>query len=437
MDKIINQLSDKISPFFIDDIIDKINDDIQFILLGESTHGTKEFYEIRRDLTKQLIKNKNFNIILVETDWSNLYRVNRYISRFFDSKDNTPVEALQDIKNFPTWTYRNNVIVSLIKFLKQHNLNQTVENQVYFLGIDCYNFFESYKWITHFLQIIDKNFYKQVLPHIKFIEQFQDIQSYITYIIKNNKIEYIQQVYDKILSVLTWDKFDVYIKKCQELNIDKFNVVSLEQSMEIIVNATEYFLKNYLEPPGSNSSWGCRDSHWLTTIMRLNDKMPAVNNRTTNKMIIWAHNSHIGNALHTERGGIDFQKNELFNIGQYVKSVYEPHKSLLIGFLTHTGSVTAANEWNTPCCKFIVNDSIEESVEYLFHKICEKTQKKSFYLDFKKYPDILTEMIYQRYIGVIYKPQTELQSHYSKSIISKQYDLIIFVNQTNELDYQV
>ena len=111
------------------------------------------------------------------------------------------------------------------------------------------------------------------------------------------------------------------IKKCQELNIDKFNVVSLEQSMEIIVNATEYFLKNYLEPPGSNSSWGCRDSHWLTTIMRLNDKMPDVNNRTTNKMIIWAHNSHIGNALHTERGGIDFQKNALLGWGrQYKKS---------------------------------------------------------------------------------------------------------------------
>ena len=437
MDKIINKLSDKISPFIIDDIIDNINDDIQFILLGESTHGTKEFYEIRLDFTKELIRNKNFNIILLETDWSNLYRVNRYISRFYDSKDKTPVEALQDIKNFPNWTCRNNVIVSLIKFLKIHNLNQTTENQVYFLGIDCYNFFESYKWITHFLQIIDKDFYKQIYPHIKFIEKFQDIHSYVTYIIQHNKIEHIQQIYDKILSILTWDKFDEYIKRCEQLNIDKFNVVSLEQSMEIIVNATEYYLKNYLEPAGSNSSWGCRDSHWLTTIMRLNEKMPSVNNRTINKFIVWAHNSHIGNALHTERGGIDFQKNELFNIGQYIKSVYEPNKSLLIGFLTHTGSVTAANEWNQPSTKFIVNDSIEESIEYLFHKISQNTKKKSFYIDFTKHPDILTDMIYQRYIGVVYKPQTELQSHYSKSIISKQYDLAIFINETNELDYLV
>mgnify|MGYP003347631063 CR=1 FL=1 len=139
MEQFINQVSDRISPLIIDDIVNNINDNIQFILLGESTHGTKEFYEIRLDFTKELIRNKNFNIILLETDWSNLYRVNRYISRFYDSKDKTPVEALQDIKNFPNWTCRNNVIVSLIKFLKIHNLNQTTENQVYFLGIDCYN----------------------------------------------------------------------------------------------------------------------------------------------------------------------------------------------------------------------------------------------------------------------------------------------------------
>lgn len=436
MEQIINDLSDKIEPLIIDDIINNIDDNIQFVLLGESTHGTKEFYEIRRDITKELIKNKEFNIILVENDWCNIYRVNRYISKFYDSNDRA-IESLQDIKDFPLWTYRNNVIVNLIKFLKEWNLQQTIENQVYFLGIDCYHFFESYRWIVQFLQLIDKNFYNEIKSHIKFIEQFDDIQSYTNFLIKNNKIEYIQKLYDKILSIITWDKFDDYIKKCDELKIDKLNVIALEQNIEIMINGTEYFLKNFLEPPGSNSSWACRDSHWLTTCMRLVDKIPNVNNKTNNKFIIWAHNSHIGNALHTEKGGIDFKKNELFNIGQYIKSVYGEDKSFLLGFLTHTGSVTAANEWNQPSCKFIVNDSIEESVEYLFHKISEKTQKKSFYLNFQKYPDILTEMIYQRYIGVIYKPQNELQSHYSKSIISKQYDSIIFINKTNELDYQV
>ena len=283
----------------------------------------------------------------------------------------------------------------------------------------------------------NKDFYNQIKSQIIFIEKFNDIQSYITHLIKNNKVEYIQQLYDKILSVLTWEKFDGYIDRCKKLKIDKFNIISLEQSMEIIINSTEYFLKNYMEPPGSNSSWACRDSHWLTTCMRLIDKMPSVNNRDNNKIIIWAHNSHIGNALYTERGGIDFQKNELFNIGQYIKSVYGEDKTLLLGFLTYTGSVTAANEWNQPSCKYIINDAINESIEYLLHKICENTQKNTFYLDFKKHPDILTDMIYQRYIGVVYKPDTELQSHYSKSIISKQYDSIIFINSTNELDYQV
>ena len=154
MEQTISELADKIEPLVINDIINNTNDDIQFVLLGESTHGTKEFYEIRNDITKELIKNKDFNIILVETDWSNLYRVNRYISKFYDSNDKTAVEALQDIKNFPLWTYRNNVIVNLIKFLKEHNENQTIENQVYFLGIDCYNLFESYNWLVKFLQLI-------------------------------------------------------------------------------------------------------------------------------------------------------------------------------------------------------------------------------------------------------------------------------------------
>tara|TARA_B100001094_G_scaffold250112_1_gene247583 strand:+ start:10314 stop:11615 length:1302 start_codon:yes stop_codon:yes gene_type:complete len=433
----MQQLNDKIQPLIVDDIINDIQDNIQFVLLGESTHGTKEFYELRKDITKQLIKHKKFNIILVESDWNNLYRVNRYISKFYNSNDTTPIQSLQDIKHFPLWTYRNNVIVNLIKFLKEWNNQQTIENQVYFLGIDCYQFFQSYKWIIQFLKIIDIDFYNKIKDSIKFIEKFNDIQSYITFIIKNNKMEYIQSLYDKILSIITWDKFDNYIQKCQQLKIDKFNVVSLEQNIEIIINSTEYFLKNYLEPPGSNSSWACRDSHWLTTCMRLIDKMPSVNNRNNNKIIIWAHNSHIGNALHTDKGGIDFKKNELFNIGQYIKSVYPPENSLLIGFLTHNGSVTASTQWDYPSCKFIINDSIQDSIENLFHQICQNTKKKSFYLDFKKYKNILTQIIYQRYIGVIYNPQNELQSHYSKSIISKQYDSIIFIDKTHELDYLV
>ena len=528
----------------IEEIVDKIPDEVEFVLLGECTHGTKEFYEIRSEMTKLLVKKKNFKVVLVEGNWPEFYRVNKYITTK-NPKDKTSYESLRSIKEFPLWMWKNNVIADLIDWLREYNSNywDTPNNPelVRMLGMDCYSLYESKRWLLAFLKIVDIEYHQTVINSLRFLDRYKTVKEYAHDVVHGrlkNCLSNIQFVLQNILSKIQWEKTDKYIELCEKKKIDKFAAISAEQCCEVIISADEYYRKLYSEPSGSNASWNCRDQHMLMTVMRLTGLLPKINNNEEPvKIVIWAHNSHLGDSTATNRGGLEFNRNESWNLGQMIRSMYGREKTKLYGFYTYDGTVTAADNWGDPCKKYQLTPSLPYSYEWFFHKVAQQMSINSFHLNMNKYEIIesdtdtdtetdvteyefaelpntyrflhnlnkitethemnstvlfenininstfvaverrvvnngiirlrmenggwvteyvaygsitkycipvnssivkTTEELFstynlQRWIGVNYKKETEISSHYGESMLSKQFDNIIFIDNTSAL----
>lgn len=417
---------DNIYNFNYNKLYDFIPNNNEILLLGESNHGCNEFYEIRSNITKYLIENQEYNIILFESDWLNIFDINFYIHsnnfNLYNNKYNNSYDILNNIKYFPKWMWNNTIIHNLIEDCKNFN------KKIYFLGIDCYLFIESYQWIIKFLNIIDINLSTKIKTDLFFIEYFNNTQDFIQSIIigKFKKYDLFCEQYLQKLLIIIQNNFDIYKNICVQKNIDIINLISLEQLCEVLINSYEYFKKQYLEPSGSNASWNTRDQHMLMTIMKLKDKIP------NSKIIVWAHNSHIGDSTATNRGGIDFNNNNNWNLGQMTRAIFE--NTFIIGFGNYNGTITAAKEWNSPQEFIDVNLPINNSIEYNIYNIIQKKNITNciIYLH-NNHLDIFNKYMKQRMIGVIYNKNNELQSHYIDSILSKQYNLYIFISNISYL----
>jgi erythromycin esterase-like protein len=406
-----------------DSIINKIPKHTDILLLGESTHGTEEFYKTRSDITKQLITYEDFNIILFETDWFNLYNVNKYINN--TSESNSAKEALSNIHSFPVWLWKNNIIIDLIEWLKI--FNQKNSKKVYLLGLDCYLLKESLDWLYTFLKLIDIELYNIVQSNLLFMKKYKTINEFIKVSVNNQKMDTFVQDYFQQLLIKIQTNSDKYIKKCKMRNIDTIAVISAEICCDVMINSYEYFKKQYLEPPGSNASWNTRDQHMLMTTMKLKDKIPNA------KIIIWAHNSHIGDATSTEQGGTDFSNNNSWNLGQMCRAMFE--NTFIIGFGTYDGSLLASQKWGEKHNIYILNVPIKDSIEENIYNFCKSRNINNCFIDLKECKNIspFNTKKKQRMVGVIYNSNNELQSHYITSTLSEQYDLYIFITHTSHL----
>jgi len=407
-------------------ILNNIPKNTDVLLLGESTHGSEEFYKFRSDLTKQLIQDQNYNIILFETDWFNLYNVNKYIN---NNSDTTNVEdVLVNINNFPEWLWKNNIIIELIEWLKVYN--NLTNKKIYLLGLDCYLLIESLTWLYIFFKLFDEPLYNKLKKELYFINNFKKTTDFINAIMNNqlpvNDIYFENYFQDLLITIQS--KSDYYKKLCNEKNIDTIAVISAEICCDVIINSFEYFKKQHLEPPGSNASWNTRDQHMLMTTMKLKENIKNA------KIIIWAHNSHIGDATASCNGGTDFSNNNTWNLGQMCRAMFS--HTFIIGLGTCTGTVRAASKWNIEEEVFVLNLPIDISIESFIYKQCQILNIKNCYIDLNKCKTITPycNFVKQRMIGVIYSPNTELQSHYVTYNISQQFDLYVFISQTTALE---
>jgi erythromycin esterase-like protein len=410
----------------INSIINKIPSETEVLLLGESTHGTEEFYQIRSDITKHLVENNDYNIILFETDWFNLYNVNKYINNNSESDD--VFEALININNFPKWLWKNNVIIELMQWLRMYNL--LTKKKIYILGLDCYLLIESLAWLHIFFKLFDNELFEKLKKDLHFMSNFKKTEHFINAIMKKElSIDdiYFENYFQDLL-VKIQNNSEHYTKLCEDKGIDNIAVISAEVCCDVIINSFEYFKKQYLEPHGSNASWNTRDQHMLMTTMKLKDNIKDA------KIIVWAHNSHIGDATASERGGTDFSNNNTWNLGQMCRAMFA--NTYIIGMGTYQGTVKASPSWGEKESVYILNLPIDESIEAFIHKQCQLLNIKNCYLELSKCNDKFPYCNYvkQRMIGVIYCPNTELQSHYITYNISKQFDLYIFITQTTALE---
>src|SRR5436189_736290 len=398
-----------------DSLIDFIGD-ARFVLLGEASHGTHEFYFERALITKRLITEKGFTVVAIEADWPDAYRVHRYVRRV--NNDATAEEALAGFRRFPTWMWRNTVVVEFVEWLRQFNKDVDPKRApAGFYGMDLYSLHGSIDAVLNYLEKVDPEAAKRARARYSCFDHFsREPQEYgyaatvgAAESCENAVVEQLIEIQRKAAEFLSRDG----AVAAEELFF-------AEQNARLVKNAEQYYRSMFR---GRASSWNLRDRHMVETIEAL---VAHLNGSRQPKAIVWAHNSHLGDARATEMS----QRGEL-NVGQLMRERFSD-EAALIGFSTHHGTVTAASDWGAPAERKNVRPALRGSYEASFHE----TGLPWFWIDSRGAGEIgvLQQRRIERAIGVIYRPETERLSHYFHARLPEQFDAIVHIDETRAVE---
>jgi erythromycin esterase-like protein len=391
-------------------VVDFIGD-AELVLLGEASHGTHEFYASRANITRQLILQSGFRAVVVEADWPDAYRVNKYVRH--ESHDQSAVEALDDFKRFPTWMWRNTDVVDFVEWLRGHNEGLSAEQQVGFYGMDLYALYSSMRAVLTYLEKADPDAARRAQDRYGCFDRFgEDPQAY-AYVDTFG----LESCEDAVVDVLT----ELQRKSAQlarSTAVQREGYFFAEQNARLVRNAEEYYRTMFR---GGTQSWNLRDSHMAGTIEALRNHFSEPDHPA--KFAVWAHNSHLGDARATQMG----QRGEL-NVGQLMRERF-PGKTALVGYTTAHGTVTAASDWGDPVEMKRVRPALPDSYERLFHELA----MPRFFLPLhdERIHHFLMKPRLERAIGVIYRPETERQSHYFQASLSSQFDAVLHFDHTS------
>jgi erythromycin esterase-like protein/predicted phosphoribosyltransferase len=385
----------------------------RFALLGEASHGTHDFYCERAEITKRLIKEKNFTAVAVEADWPDAYRVDRYVRGVSDDIDG--VEALAGFRRFPTWMWRNTVVVDFIEWLRKHNDALAASSpKVGFYGLDLYSLHASMKAVLRYLERVDPEAARRARERYSCFDQFgADTQVY-GFMTRLNLSKSCEEEVVRQLVELQRRGADL-ARGGGAAEEEHFYAV---QNARLVKNAEAYYRAMFLEEV---SSWNLRDRHMAETL----DALVAHFGRNGGgaKIAVWEHNSHLGDARATDMA----QRGEL-NVGQLVREKYGGD-AVLVGFTTYHGTVTAASDWGGHAERKQVRPALPGSYEAIFHSL----QRPRFLLLWREGDNVaagLRSSRLERAIGVIYRPDTERQSHYFGARLSDQFDAVLHFDET-------
>jgi erythromycin esterase-like protein len=398
-----------------DEILELVGD-ARFVLIGEASHGTHEFYKYRAEITKRLIAEKDFEAVAVEADFPDAHRVNRYVRGLGDDK--TADDALADFTRFPLWMWRNRVVLEFVNWLKSHNDGLETNQKIGFYGLDLYSLHSSMAAVLDYLKKVDPEAAKTARNRYSCFDHFgEDAQSY-GYAANYDahfscEDEAVRQLVDLQRRADEYTGDDSFIAR------DEYFFA--EQNARLVKNAEEYYRAMY---KGRVSSWNLRDRHMAETLHALAAHLETGSQPA--KIVVWAHNSHLGDARATEMG----ERGE-WNVGQLARERYKTD-ACLIGFTTHTGTVAAATNWDEPAQLKQVRPSRKDSYEQIFHQ----TEQPRFFLNLRdqQVAELLGQPQLTRAIGVIYRPETERVSHYFTAVLSEQFDGVIHFDETRAVE---
>jgi erythromycin esterase-like protein len=400
-----------------DPLIDQIAN-ARFVLIGEASHGTHEFYRERAQITKRLITEKGFSAIAAEADFPDAYRVNSYVR--LAGEDSSATEALDGFKRFPAWMWRNADVLDFVGWLRSYNDDLAWDAaKVGFYGLDLYSLHTSMEAVLAYLQKVDPEGAKRARGRYSCFDHFsEDSQAYgyATAFGLSKSCE------DEVVGQLTemTRRAGELAQRDGHAAADEF--FSAEQNARLVKNAEQYYRMMYRSDV---SSWNLRDRHMAETLVSLEKHLSKGGKPA--KIVVWEHNSHLGDARATEMGA----RGEL-NVGQLIRQRYG-EDAVLVGFTTHHGTVTAATNWGDDAERKRVRPALGGSVEEIFHN----TGIERFMLILSGESDArmaLTEPMLERAIGVIYRPETERHSHYFRTILPDQFDVVIHIEETRAVE---
>ena len=379
--------------------------DRRVILLGEASHGTSEFYRARAAITRRLVEEHGFAIVAVEADWPDATAVDRYV-RHRPARPG----AEPPFQRFPTWMWRNTDVDEFIGWLRAHNDNVEAKQRAGFYGLDIYNMSGSIAAVFEYLDKVDPEAAAVARERYGCLTPWQkEPSTYGRAVLTSGYRKCEQVVIEQCRALLE--------KRLEYTRQDGESFLDAAQNARLIACAERYYRIMYY---GGAESWNLRDTHMFETLGHL---LEARGPRS--KAVVWAHNSHIGDARYTEMGVV----REELNIGQLCRERFGDDAAL-IGFGTHMGTVAAASDWGGDMQVKRVRPSHRDSYE----RLCHDADVPRFLLDLGRHEALrrrLLEPRLERFIGVIYRPDTELMSHYSDASLPQQFDAFVWFDETS------
>jgi erythromycin esterase-like protein len=391
--------------------------DARVVLLGEATHGTHEFYRERAFITRRLITEKGFTAVAVEADWPDAYRINRYVRGAGTDEDT--IQALGDFGRFPTWMWRNADVLDFLGWLRAHNEAQPAARRVGFYGLDLYSLRTSMQAVLGYLDKVDPDAASRARRRYGCFDQFGEEMQEYGYAASHGFHPSCEREVVTQLVELHRQRAE-YARRDGRVAADEFFYA--EQNARLVRNAEEYYRTMFL---GRAESWNLRDRHMVDTLQELLHFLDGL--RPNARVVVWAHNSHLGDARATEMS----IRGEL-NVGQLVRERYGAN-AVLVGFTTHTGTVTAASEWDGPAHRKHVRPALAGSYERLFHDAAMPRFLLPLRTDLELASALAAPRL-ERAIGVLYLPETERASHYFHARLPEQFDYVLHFDETRAVE---
>ncbi|HXA01265.1 MAG TPA: erythromycin esterase family protein [Cytophagaceae bacterium] len=390
----------------LDPLMERIGN-AKYVLLGEASHGTHEYYTWRTAISKRLIEEKGFSFIAVEGDWPDCYKLNRLVKAYPGSGIKAE-DVVRDFRRWPTWMWANWEIVAFSEWMKNFNVGLSAENKIGFYGLDIYSLWESMEVIVDYLQKEDPVTAEFAMKAVNCFEPYKEEDNYVNALnalkpdCKNEVVRLLQEIR----------------KKAPQYDGDREAGLNAEMNAMVLADAEKYYQAMITF---RDNSWNVRDKHMMET---LNALMKFHGPRA--KVIVWEHNTHIGDARATA-----MRQEGLLNVGQLVREQHEAEGVVLVGFGSYEGSVIAGSSWGDPMKKMIVPPAKENSVEEILHR--DSTENKLLIFDKNTtLKERFNNWLGHRAIGVVYNTERE-NGNYVPTILPSRYDAFLYINQTKAL----
>ena len=391
----------------LDPLLQRIGE-ARVVLIGEATHGTSEFYRMRARITERLIAEKGFDIVAIEADWPDAARIDNYVRDRHIAR-----AAWTAFARFPTWMWRNEETRQFVDWLHTHNAAQEPEKRTAFYGLDLYSLYGSIRSVIHYLEGVDPDLAAVARQRYGCLSPWEsDPAAYGRAVLSEGFRACERDVAHMLVKL--FEKQQAYALQDGERFFDA------AQNARLVANAERYYRTMYY---GSRASWNLRDSHMFETLQNL-----LAQHGVTSKAVVWAHNSHVGDASATEMA----RRGE-HNIGELCRRQLG-RQSYHIGFGTNDGTVAAASDWDAPMQVMAVRPAHPQSYERLFHL----TNAPGFLVPLRgsgreDLDERLAKPRLERAIGVVYRPESELASHYFEAMLPRQFDEYVWIDRTSAI----